>query len=141
MKSKKIDDGWVLRLNKGEEIVQSLVQFCTENYIKSGLISGIGGSDDISIKYYNLEKKEYIAKRFNDQDYEVISLTGNISLVEGKPFPHIHIVIGDSEYKTFGGHLGSAVISITCEIFIITAHDDVINRKLDEEFNLNFLDL
>ncbi|MFA6273536.1 MAG: PPC domain-containing DNA-binding protein [Candidatus Paceibacterota bacterium] len=141
MQSKKLEEGYVIKLEKGEEIVESLAQFCAENYIKSGMISGIGGSDDVSIKYFDKEKKEYINKKFNDQDYEIISLTGNISLIEEKPFPHIHIMIGDSEYKTFGGHLGFAVISITCEIFIITAHDDTINRKMDEEFKLNFLDL
>ena len=70
----------------------------------------------------------------------IISLNGNISEVDGSPFVHIHIIIGDSDYRTFGGHLGSAIVGITCEI-ILTMTDDVINRKLNDEFKLNFWDL
>lgn len=140
MQSKKLTNGYILKLEKGEEIIESLVKFCEDNNIKSGSIAGIGGTDNATLKYYDREKKEYVPKNFSGKDYEIVSLIGNISLVDGKPFAHIHIALGDADYNMFGGHLGSAIISITCEI-TINMTDDTLNRKFDDEFKLNFLDI
>jgi uncharacterized protein len=140
MKVKRVNDGYFIVLEKGEEIVKVLTDFCYQYNVKSGLISGVGGTNNVLIKYYDIEKREYIPKSFSGKNYEIISLNGNISEVDGKPFVHIHTIIGDSDYRTFGGHLGSAIIGITCEI-ILTMTDDVINRKLNDEFKLNFWEL
>ncbi|KKT25192.1 MAG: hypothetical protein UW07_C0001G0024 [Candidatus Nomurabacteria bacterium GW2011_GWF2_43_8] len=139
MKYKKVNAGYFIKLEKGEEIIQGLTQFCEDNNIRSGSISGVGGTDNVAIKYYDLEKGEYLPKRFSGQSYEIVSLNGNISLVEDKPFVHLHIMLGDSDYRTFGGHLGSAVVDITCEI-AINMSDSVINRKFNNEFKVNFWD-
>jgi hypothetical protein len=140
MKSKKLNNGYIIRLEKGEEIIDALTRFCSDNGIKSGSIAGVGGTDDVLLKYYDIQKKDYFSKKYSGKNFEIISLNGNISLVKGKPFVHIHTVLGDADYNAFGGHLGSAVIAITCEI-TITMADGTISRKLDDEFKLNFLDI
>jgi predicted DNA-binding protein with PD1-like motif len=141
MKSKKIDDTYVIRLEKDEEIITALTKFCEENKIYSGSITGIGGAGDVTLKYFNLKQNKYIEKRFDEGcNYEIIALNGNISMLDGKPFVHLHVTLGDPEYKVFGGHLGSANISITAEIYI-NVIGEPIDRKLDNEFGLNFLDL
>ena len=140
MKFKKLNSGYILKLEKGEEIIETLAKFCGDNNIKSGSIAGIGGTDNATLKYYDREKKEYIPKNFSGKDYEIVSLLGNISLIDGKAFAHIHITLGDVDYNTFGGHLGSAVVSITCEM-TISMTGGILNRKLDDEFKLNFLDI
>jgi len=58
----------------------------------------------------------YDKKVFKDE-MELISLHGNLSLVDGKPFVHIHVSLGDSEFKVWGGHLFNAKVAVTCEIF------------------------
>jgi predicted DNA-binding protein with PD1-like motif len=141
MKYQKINNGYILKLEKGDEIMATLTKFCVDNNINSGSVTGIGGTNDAVIKYYNLEKKEYIPKRFNGLNYEIVSLNGNISSIDEKPILHLHITLGDSDYRIFGGHLESAVIAVTGEIIIYTSADDVVRRKMDEEFKLNFLDL
>jgi len=141
MKSKKVNNTYIVILEKGEEILSSLTEFCEENKIYSGSISGIGGTDDVTLKYYDLVKKEYVPKKFSDGvNYEIIALNGNISRLDGKPFVHMHVTLGDPDYKVFGGHLGSANISIIAEIYINIV-EGVIDRKLDEGFKLNFLDI
>jgi uncharacterized protein len=141
MNSKKVNNTYIVRLEKGEEILSSLTKFCEENKIYSGSISGIGGTDDVTLKYYDLVKKVYIPKRFAEGiNYEIITLNGNISRLEDKPFVHMHITLGDQNYNVFGGHLGSANISITAEIYINVV-EGMIDRKLDEGFQLNFLDI
>ena len=137
MQYKKVSGGYFIKIEKGEEVLETLTKFCKDNNLKSGSISGIGGTNDVSIKYYDMEKKEYLPINFGGKNYEIISLNGNISLVEGKPFVHLHIMIGDSDYRTFGGHLGKAVVGLTAEI-MINMTEDIIERKLDEKYNLNF---
>ncbi|MFA6089566.1 MAG: PPC domain-containing DNA-binding protein, partial [Candidatus Woesearchaeota archaeon] len=92
MKSKKINNGYIIRLEKGEEIIELLTKFCKNNKIKSGIITGIGGTDNACLKYYDLEKKEYLSKKFSGKNYEIVSLNGNISLIKNEPFMHIHAV-------------------------------------------------
>jgi len=139
MQFKQIGNGYILKIEKGEELIRALTVFCEENGVSSGSVSGIGGTDDVVIKYYDLEKEAYCSKCFSGKNYEIISLTGNISLVQGKPFAHLHVALGDSDYHVLGGHLESAVIDITWEITIHMT-DDVLNRKFDEELKLNLLD-
>jgi len=141
MKAKRVNNTYLVRLEKGEEILSTLTNFCEENSIKAGYITGIGGAGDVALRYFDLKEKRYLEKRFNEGiNYEIIALNGNISQLDGKPFVHLHITLGDPDYKVFGGHLGSAKISITAEI-CINILDEAIDRKFDEGFGLNFLDL
>ena len=140
MKAKKINHSYIIRLEKGEEIVKTLTQFCLIRKIKAGDITGIGGTNNTVLKYYDSKKGKYLSKRFYGKNYEIAALTGNISLVNKKPILHIHILISDSTYRVLGGHMESAVISITGEI-IITPTRIAIERQLNEEFKLNFLDI
>lgn len=140
MKFKKINNNHIIKIEKGEEIIEMLTKFCEDNNIKSGRVSGIGGANNVALSYYDLERKIYITKIFKGKNYEIISLNGNIAVMEGKTILHIHITLGDENYNVFGGHLKSAVIAITGEI-IISMTGDVVRRKFDNEFKLNLLDL
>ena len=42
-----------------------------------------------------LEKKVYVKQEFGS-DYELLSLIGNVSLVDNKPFIHTHISFSDT---------------------------------------------
>ena len=141
MKFKKISNGYIIELKKGEEVIESLTAFCVDNNINSGAIAGVGGTDNVSIKYYDLETRTYITKNFSGKNYEILSLNGNVSLVDGKHFFHIHIVLGDSDFNAFGGHLGSCNIGIIAEITLTLTSDEIINRKFDDEFRANLLNI
>ena len=64
-----------------------------------------------------------------------MSLYGNITTVEGKPFIHAHIALGDNTLAVRGGHLREAVVSVTCEVTLTRFRDD-IGRKKDETSGL-----
>jgi len=140
MRSKKLKNGYILRLERGEEIIKTLTKFCEDKKIQSGVVAGVGAGEDVTLKYYDVGKKQYISKEFNTGIYEIISLNGNVSLIDGRPFLHLHIVLGTEDFQVFGGHLGSAVTAITCEI-TIGLSDDVVHRKSNDEFKLKFIDI
>lgn len=139
MKARKIDGGWFVRLDRGEEVMQTLAGFITENDIPAGVISGIGALIEVELGYFNRETKKYQRRIFNGI-YELLSLTGNIAYVDNKPMVHAHCILGDAEYRVIGGHLFSGIVAVTGEIYI-RVFSAKFNRSLDPEVNLNLLDI
>lgn len=135
MEYKKFGSIYVLRMNKGEEIVETLKEFCIENGIKLGWIKGIGLVNKATIGLFETKTKEYHSIDLNG-DYEITSLLGNISTMNGEVYLHLHINLADHEYKTYGGHLNSAVIGATGE-FIIETINGTVDRIFNEEIGLN----
>ena len=128
---------YFVRLEKGEEIVASLQEFCLKNNIKAGFVTGIGAIKSMTVGFFNPETKEYHARTFEEY-MEITSLLGNISEKEGKPYLHLHIMATGGEYKVLGGHLSEAFISATGEICVIDFGKSV-GRKFSEEIGLNLL--
>ncbi|MDP7247801.1 MAG: DNA-binding protein [Candidatus Peribacteraceae bacterium] len=133
------NSSYVLVLKTGEEIVESLTKYLVKNNITAGSISGIGAATDVVLNFYNMETKEYEEKSF-PEELEILSLIGNISIKEGSPFAHLHIVLGTNDYACIGGHLKSAHVGPTCEI-VIQELDVELKREVDETTGLYLLDM
>jgi uncharacterized protein len=138
MKAQKKNNLVFGRIEKGEEIVSSFKEICKKYQIKSGFISGLGAVENVQIAYYNIEEKQYHHKQLKG-DYEIVSLSGTISIFNDEPHVHLHIALGDEEFNVSGGHLDHGIVSLTCE-FMITVFDAGIERKYDPETGLNLLD-
>jgi predicted DNA-binding protein with PD1-like motif len=139
MNYKKINNKYVIRMDRGEELVSSLKRFCSENNIKLGSVTGLGATDKVTIGLFIMDEKRFKSKEFTG-DFEITSLVGNISTMNGETYIHLHANIGDIEHRVFGGHLASAVISATAEIFVDTI-DGEVDRVFDEESGINLLKL
>lgn len=50
---------------------------------------------------------------------ELLSLQGNFSIKDGKPFAHCHVVLGREDGSVCGGHLMNATVNETNEIVIM----------------------
>lgn len=135
MEFKKFGNKYILRLEKGEEIVETLKSFCSNQQIKLGQVNGIGAINKATIGLFDIENKEFHSSELTGS-YEIITLTGNISTKDGKTYPHLHINVADVQHKTYGGHLSSAIISATGEI-IIDAIEGQVDRELNEDIGLN----
>lgn len=138
MKAGKVDSGWFVRLDRGEEIMQTLVDFIAAENIPAGAIAGIGALTKVELGYFNRDTKEYQRRKF-DGVYELLSLTGNIAYVDNKPMVHAHCILGDADYQVVGGHLFSGIVAVTGEIYI-GVFSDKFKRAMDPEVELNLLD-
>lgn len=114
-------------LEKGDEIFESIYNIVEDLDIKFSWINGIGAAENIIIGSYSTSIKNYIKKNF-DGEFELTSITGNITTRENSPFIHIHATISDEDCNAFAGHLFSATITATCEI-ILNISDKAIHRK------------
>ncbi len=137
MDYKKYGNYYIVRIDRGEEILENLQKLAKEEAIKIGTISGIGACDRVTIGVYSVEKKKYFETTLNE-DLELTSLNGNITTMAGEVYLHLHANFGKANGEVVGGHLNKAYISGTSEIFIHTI-DDEIDRKKDPVTGLNIL--
>lgn len=156
MKFKKDNRRYILRLDKGEELTETLAKFCDDNRLGFASFHGIGGLKECTLAYFDVKTGEYLKKEFNEDGiFELLSINGNISIKEGKTFVHAHVVLGKKDYSTIGGHLVKGIVNPTCEIFLIALSDEKndertssnhpcplnISRKKDKDTGLMLLDL
>ena len=137
MNYKRFDNKVVVRIDKGEEIVDQLKTICKKLDIKLGSIIGIGAADKVMISLLNTKTKKYQSKEFTG-DHEIVSLVGNITMMNGEVYLHLHVTICNVEHKALGGHLTSAVISAMFE-GVIDIIDGQITRDYNEDIGLNLL--
>jgi hypothetical protein len=139
MRSIQYGDKHFIRVDKGEEIVNILTEFCMKRSINLGKISAIGAASEVEIGVFDTVNKEYNSKIMKGI-FEILLISGNISTSNYKPYLHLHITLSDSNYNTFGGHLNRAIVSATCEI-IVEVYKGKLDRYFDESIGLNLFEL
>lgn len=112
--------GYVLRLDLGEEVQKSLIEFAKQTNLQSAFYFGFGGIKQVKLGYFQIDKGDYAPTLFEKGLYELVNLTGNLTRVGPDPFPHTHLTMGDDKHQTYSGHLLSAIVGVTVEIMVIT---------------------
>lgn len=131
---------YLIRLTKGERLSTALETFAQETSIEGAWVSGLGGVLEVTLGFYDLEKKSYQWKTFNGLR-EMASLAGNMAFDEsGKLVLHLHGVLSDASYQTIGGHIKDAVAAATIELFVHRAYQPT-KRVFDADTGLRLLDL
>ena len=113
------------------------MEICEKESINLANINALGAVNEIVIGLFDTNEKKYYSKKFTG-DFEIVSLTGSITTKDGQLYNHLHISVGDREYNVHGGHLSSAIVSATCELFIHII-DGVVEREFNDEVGLNLL--
>lgn len=131
MKYEQINEKFLLNIEKGEEVIQTVVAFCEDKKITNALVSGIGAVKDLSCGYYNLEEKKYYFTHYQEL-VEAVSLSGNVMQKEGKLFLHLHGVFTDTENKAFGGHVEKMASGIVLEVVIEPLFSSIERLRNDE---------
>jgi len=142
MKSHLINDTpktYALVFDPGDEVMEGLVQFAKEHRIGASQFAAIGALDEVTVGFFIPAKKEYKKITIREQ-MEVLSLLGDVSLENGGPKVHAHIVLGKADASAHGGHLVSGRVNPTLEV-ILTEAPAHLRRKHDPRFGLALIDL
>lgn len=131
---------YLVRLDKGERLVERLSELIANGNIQGAWVSGIGAASWVELGYYHHEKHEYQWRKL-EQSLEIVSLQGNAAWHENKPFLHLHGVLSDVEMKTYGGHVRELEVTGTCEIFLHLWNKDTLSRRPDSDTGLKLLGL
>ncbi len=122
-------------LSKGQDIVKSLKEILIGHHINSGVISAIGAVSEARIGFFNPDTKKYEERHFNEQ-MEVLSLLGNVSIKDQEIFPHLHILLSRRDYSVVGGHLYEGTIVYALEYQILKLSGNGFIRHFDADTGL-----
>ena len=139
MRNQKTSFGHVLALEPGDELIRSLIAFARHEDVDAAVLTGLGAVRGVELGFYHLDRQEYERRRF-DEPLEVCALVGNLALLDGEPFPHVHGVFGRPDGSTVGGHVFEAVCSVTLELAVHTSAAPLLRGPVDY-CNLKLLDL
>jgi uncharacterized protein len=141
MKSRLINSAaektYVVVFEEGDEPVRGLLQFAGQKGLGASRFTSIGGFSEVTLGYFDLEKKNYIPIRLREQ-VEVVALTGNISLDDGKPKVHAHVVVAKRDGTAHGGHFLEARVCPTLEVLLVESPEDLV-RTTDRKTVLALL--
>lgn len=139
MQSKARENLIILRLFPGEEIIQGLRKVCKKYKIKTAVVlSGLGQLAEFELGFFK-EKGDYLPERFIEP-YELLCLTGNISLQKDGYEFHLHVVLGNSHKQVVGGHFIQGKVSVTAEI-VLQKVNLIIKRAQDPKTGLRAMSL
>ncbi len=126
---------FVGQLPNGADLYESLAKIVQAEDIIVGRIVAIGATTHAVVAYYDQKKKKYMKMEFPG-GMEILTCTGNVSLRDGKPFVHIHILLGDRKGRVFGGHVMPGTKAFACEVFIDDFEGEELKRMHDEQTGL-----
>lgn len=140
MEYRRFGSKLVVRLERGEEVCAKLLELAERENIRTAAVSGIGASNDVTLGVFDTGTKYYNKTVYNATDYEIGSVTGNLSRQGDKPYLHLHAVIGSPVMgECHAGHLNAAVISATCEL-VVDLIEGEVGRRFAEDIGLNLFE-
>ena len=135
MEYKRFDKDIVVRIDKGEEILEKIKELAIRENIKLATVTALGATNEFTVGVFKTEEKKYYSNSFQG-DFEIVSLKGSINTMNDEFYTHIHMSAGDEKGNVFGGHLNKAIVSATCEMFIHVIEGKV-DRELSKDIGLN----
>ena len=124
---------------KGDEILSGLTEFAEREKLTAGYFTGIGALQSARFGWFDRARKAYRDIPINEQ-VELISLIGDVGLVNGMPQIHAHGAVGFPDGHVRGGHLLQAIAWPTLELFF-TACPTMLIKTDDDETDLFLFDL
>ena len=137
MDYRRFNDTILLRIDRGEEIIEQVRAVAEKEQIRLASVEALGATDDFTVGVYDVAEKHYDSKTFTGP-HEIVSLVGTITEKDGAFYQHLHMNAGNARCEVFGGHLNRAVVSATCEM-VIRILPGAVNRAPDPETGINLL--
>ena len=123
---------------QGDEAFSGLLEFAEKYHITSAHFTAIGALDGATVGWFDPQRKMYKKIPIEGQ-HEVIGMSGDIALYQGKPVVHTHMLVGNSDGTTQGGHVLAAYVSPTLEV-MVTVDPVTMQKRLDPATDLTLID-
>lgn len=131
---------YIVRLEKGEKVVESLNKLAKEKKLPSCWIQGLGGAMNAEVGFYDLANQTYNWRIINEL-MEVLSIQGNLTWAGDEPAFHLHGSFSKPDLSVIGGHIREITVSGTCEIFLHRWYGKNLTKSIDPNTGLKLLQL
>ena len=115
---------YAVKLEEGEEVLETLKELLESQGVDAALIMGIGGLSEAVIGFYSPEERKYKVAEVKPREgmvIEVASIEGNAVNTEKGVHVHLHTVLSIDPERTIAGHLVKGVVRPHMEVFVIEA--------------------
>jgi len=114
-------DVLVVRLADGEDFFEGLKQALKAEGVHAGVVLGaVGMLKEPAIGFYRGGGKyETLPVK---GEVEICALAGNVAVVEGDVFLHLHVTMGTSSGAALAGHMTGGRVHMTAEIAVHILH-------------------
>lgn len=127
----------ILRLDDGEDIIDSILKSVGDSRSTMLICTGLGMITDFELGYF--DRGKYLSKSYSEP-HELLSIQGAVSGY-GEHRVHIHVAVADREQRMFGGHLLAGKVWMSSEIGIIRLDGVRSTREIDPEKKVAVLNL
>ena len=130
---------YAIVFDTGDEIISGLTTFANEHRLEASDFTALGAFSSALLGFFDVEQKEYRKIPIEEQ-VEVLTLVGNITLDDGKPKVHAHVVLGCADGAARGGHLLEGYARPTLELMLSEASVQ-LRRRFDAASGLALIRL
>jgi predicted DNA-binding protein with PD1-like motif len=123
----------------GDEVISGLTTFAKEHSLDAGDFTALGAFSSALLGFFEVDQKAYRKIPIEEQ-VEVLTLVGNITLDDGEPKIHAHVVLGCADGTTRGGHLLEGHARPTLEL-ILSESPEQLRRRYDAASGLALIRL
>ena len=123
---------------KDDEVLSGLTDFAISNHITDAHFTAIGAARGATLAWLDLDRKVYEAIPVTLQ-VEILALTGDVAVLNGRPSVHMHTILGRSDGSTVGGHVFALHADPTVEVFL-TADATPLNKRSDAPSGMKLID-
>ena len=135
MEYRRFENAFVVRMDRGEEVMATLTALCQREGIRLASVEAIGAVDRAVVGLYDVGEKVYHRKEFTEP-MELTGLLGTVTEKDGEPYLHLHATFCDANMQAHGGHVNELFISATCEM-VLRLLPGQVGRRPDDVTGLN----
>lgn len=137
MRYKKCGDTYLVRIDRNEEIVQSLKTLCGKEDIRLAQVNAIGAVSHAVLGVFDLQEQAYLKEEL-EGIMEITCLTGNVTRMDGQVYLHLHATLADQNHMVHGGHVFELTVGVTSEIFVRVLPGEA-GRAKDQDLGINLI--
>ena len=129
---------YAIILAKGDEVMSGLTDFARQNKVASASFTAIGAFSHATVAWFDDGRKEFKLIPI-EQQVELVSMIGDIALVNDQPAVHTHVAVASSDGTVRGGHVINAFVFPTLELFM-TVYPTPLHKESDKATGLKLID-
>jgi uncharacterized protein len=129
---------YAIILAKGDEVMSGLTDFARQNKVTSASFTAIGAFSHATVAWFDDGRKEFKLIPI-EQQVELVSMIGDIALVNDQPAVHTHVSVASSDGTVRGGHVINAFVFPTLELFM-TVYSTPLHKESDKATGLKLID-
>ena len=120
----------MVRLKHDADLIRSIAELARSRGVEAGSFTAIGALKSARLGYYDQKNHDYREIKI-DSPHEMACCVGNVSLSDGEPFVHAHVVLADEKGSTKAGHLLEGIV-FAAEVHLRQLEGPKLERKHDE---------